>query len=200
MDDFRSPINDCGLLDLGYVGDPFTWWNKQSEPNNIYERLDRALVNPDWVDLHPTLMLHHLAMESSDHNPIKISRPVNTVRQEFGDINKKLSETRKRLAFLDSCQPTEDIVTERKNLCSEIDKLLTQDEIYLRQRSRCDFLKDGDRNLKASGRRRRNKITKLMNANGDSATEEDDIQKLAHNYFTELFTSTEPADFDEALI
>ncbi|KAK9741228.1 hypothetical protein RND81_03G090600 [Saponaria officinalis] len=198
MNDFRSAIDDCGLLDLGYVGDPFTWWNKQSEPNDIYEGLDRALVKPDWVDLHPTLLLHHLARESSDHNPIKISRPTNTSRrkrryfkfedvwvtsanceevvrdawtdhvatngdapevmkikrcaaaltkwswEEFGDITKKLSKARKRLAFIDSCRPTEDMVTERRNICSEIDKLLTQEEIYWRHRSRCDFLKDGD--------------------------------------------------------
>ncbi|KAK9666631.1 hypothetical protein RND81_14G199600 [Saponaria officinalis] len=191
MDDFRSAIDTCGLLDLGYVGERFTWWNKQCEPNDIFERLDRALVSPNWVDMYPSLMVHHLARESSYHIAIKTSpidfgeTPPEIVmlnrcttaltkwsQEEFGDINRRLSEARKRLAFIDGCRPIEEIVAERRNICSEIHKLIiTQEETYWRQRSRSDFLKEGDRNtkffhLKASGHRRRNKTTKLVDDNG----------------------------------
>ncbi|KAK9691742.1 hypothetical protein RND81_09G216300 [Saponaria officinalis] len=258
MDDFRLAMDDCGLLDLGYTGDTYKWWNKQSEPNDIYERLDRALVNPEWVDLYPSIMLHHLARESSNHISLKVCRPtgstrrrkrlfkfedmwvtsehceeifqeawmcqgsvdsdnhattkirrcanalINWSREEFGDTNRKLSKARKKLAFIDSCRPTEEMVMERRDICLTIDKLVTQEETYWRQRSRIDFLKEGDRNtkcfhLKASGRCMRNKITKLMDSNGEWVSDEKGLENLAHNFFNDLFASSNPNNFEVVL-
>ncbi|RYR00167.1 hypothetical protein Ahy_B07g088266 [Arachis hypogaea] len=41
--DFQSCISDCGLIDLGFVGWPFTW-----RRGNIVDRLDRGLSNLEW--------------------------------------------------------------------------------------------------------------------------------------------------------
>ncbi|RYR75634.1 hypothetical protein Ahy_A01g000206 [Arachis hypogaea] len=40
---FQECVSDCGLLDLGYSGYPFTW-----KRGNLVERLDRGLSNMDW--------------------------------------------------------------------------------------------------------------------------------------------------------
>ncbi|KAL9229899.1 hypothetical protein vseg_005316 [Gypsophila vaccaria] len=82
MDEFRAVLDQCGLMDLGYARDPFTWWNKQCEPNDIFERLDRALVTPTWIDIFPTLVVTHLPRETSDHVPIKVARLASRSRRK----------------------------------------------------------------------------------------------------------------------
>ncbi|KAK9734769.1 hypothetical protein RND81_04G162300 [Saponaria officinalis] len=73
MDDFREALDDCGLKDIGYLGDTFTWWNKREEPGDVFERLDRAVATMEWIDLFPLCALSHLQRDKSDHLPIKLS-------------------------------------------------------------------------------------------------------------------------------
>ncbi|RYR20521.1 hypothetical protein Ahy_B03g065693 [Arachis hypogaea] len=42
-EEFQTCISDCGLMDLGYSGWPFTW-----RRGNLMERIDRGLGNLDW--------------------------------------------------------------------------------------------------------------------------------------------------------
>jgi hypothetical protein len=35
MDDFRESVHVCGFSDLGYIGLPYTWENKQHGGNNM---------------------------------------------------------------------------------------------------------------------------------------------------------------------
>lgn len=39
---FNDFLNDCRLLDLGFKGQRFTWWNKRVGPEAVMERLDKA--------------------------------------------------------------------------------------------------------------------------------------------------------------
>ncbi|WJX56063.1 hypothetical protein P8452_41758 [Trifolium repens] len=57
---FRTTLNSCGLQDLGYNGDIFTWNNRQEEPHFIKARLDRFLANSDWISLFPHYSNSHL--------------------------------------------------------------------------------------------------------------------------------------------
>ncbi|KAL5766928.1 hypothetical protein ACOSP7_017545 [Xanthoceras sorbifolium] len=43
MNDFRSAIDDCCLIDMGFQGNCFTWSNRQLFDQCIQERLDRSL-------------------------------------------------------------------------------------------------------------------------------------------------------------
>lgn len=42
---FRKCLVDCGLYDLGYLGEKFTWFNHQFNNGFIAERLARAVAN-----------------------------------------------------------------------------------------------------------------------------------------------------------
>lgn len=44
MDRFREALEECGLSDLGFIGDPFTWRNNSHTCEHyIRDRLDRAI-------------------------------------------------------------------------------------------------------------------------------------------------------------
>ncbi|KAK7281882.1 hypothetical protein RIF29_10230 [Crotalaria pallida] len=49
MEEFRECIHDCGLQDMKFCGNLFTWCNRQYDGNRIYSKLDRNLVNEDWI-------------------------------------------------------------------------------------------------------------------------------------------------------
>ncbi|KAH7860705.1 hypothetical protein Vadar_017015 [Vaccinium darrowii] len=70
MADFRDFIEDNGLIDVGYVGHPFTWNNRRGGRANVKERLDRALVNERWRVEFESGFLKHLGPGGSDHCPI----------------------------------------------------------------------------------------------------------------------------------
>ncbi|KAL0443870.1 UNVERIFIED_CONTAM: hypothetical protein Slati_2109700 [Sesamum latifolium] len=65
--DFRECLVDCGLQDLGYVGDTFTWCNNRVAPHTVRARLDRVCSNMAWADLFPHVSITHEAMVCSDH-------------------------------------------------------------------------------------------------------------------------------------
>ncbi|XP_059430102.1 uncharacterized protein LOC132163748 [Corylus avellana] len=70
---FRNFIDQHGMVDLGFVGNPFTWCNNRKGFATIKERLDRGLASLEWVHLHPDFSLIHLPASISDHNPISLN-------------------------------------------------------------------------------------------------------------------------------
>ena len=65
MQAFHDVLSECNINDMGFVGDRFTWRRGQ-----IRERLNRALANPQWVDMFPHAALINSKMPRSDHRPI----------------------------------------------------------------------------------------------------------------------------------
>ncbi|KAF7812587.1 reverse transcriptase [Senna tora] len=43
INDFQNCIGACGLIDLGFLGPKFTWFNKRPNGQIVFERLDRFL-------------------------------------------------------------------------------------------------------------------------------------------------------------
>jgi hypothetical protein len=43
---FRNFIDHFGMIDVGFVGNPFTWSNNRQGLENIKEILDRGLASP----------------------------------------------------------------------------------------------------------------------------------------------------------
>ncbi|KAL0364052.1 UNVERIFIED_CONTAM: putative mitochondrial protein [Sesamum angustifolium] len=69
---FRRALTDCGLSDLGFSGEPFTWSNHHSSPGTIRERLDRACANWGWTQLFPNFSVLHLSANCSDHSALLV--------------------------------------------------------------------------------------------------------------------------------
>ena len=45
MQQFRDVVDECGFIDLGFVGTNFTWSKHFVDGHSIWERLDRGLAN-----------------------------------------------------------------------------------------------------------------------------------------------------------
>ncbi|KAL7083946.1 hypothetical protein ACP275_14G193900 [Erythranthe tilingii] len=45
LHDFQNFVIQSGLLDAGFIGNPFTWSNNQHGTNRVWSQLDRVLVN-----------------------------------------------------------------------------------------------------------------------------------------------------------
>ena len=68
---FRDILDECGFMDLGFVGDKFTWKGKRAG-GLVLERLDRAVASNDWFSLNPGTKVRHLNTHSFDHKAIVI--------------------------------------------------------------------------------------------------------------------------------
>lgn len=65
-------------MDVGFVGNPFTWSNGRYGREAIFERLDRGVANGDWRVLLPRATIKHLLRVASDHAPLLL----NTVGEQ----------------------------------------------------------------------------------------------------------------------
>lgn len=65
--DFRDFIVDTGLCELKTVGRDFTWTN-----SHVFSRIDRALVNAEWMTNFTQLEVEVMDPRFSDHSPLCI--------------------------------------------------------------------------------------------------------------------------------
>ncbi|XP_074299591.1 uncharacterized protein LOC141630724 [Silene latifolia] len=67
--EFNSCLLECGLDDLQGTGHKFTWYNKQDPSSRVYSKLDRVMVNEDWLHMFVQTAAQFLSPEISDHYP-----------------------------------------------------------------------------------------------------------------------------------
>ena len=72
MQDFRDVLDECGFVDLGFVGNKFTWYKNFSNGHTIWERLDRAIGTQSWFSIFLATKVVTLECGTSDHKPIII--------------------------------------------------------------------------------------------------------------------------------
>ncbi|WCJ44055.1 RNA binding RNA-directed DNA polymerase [Euphorbia peplus] len=65
---FQEFMRNASLHDLGFFGPRFTW-----KRGFLFQRLDRALCNSDFLIKFPNATVQHLVRIKSDHRPILIS-------------------------------------------------------------------------------------------------------------------------------
>ncbi|XP_077216019.1 uncharacterized protein LOC143850679 [Tasmannia lanceolata] len=72
MKEFNDCIDHCSLLELKTIGPPLTWSNKSKKDNLKLRKLDRVLVNDEWLSLFPQSFVVNKNPGISDHSPIII--------------------------------------------------------------------------------------------------------------------------------
>ncbi|XP_023886945.1 uncharacterized protein LOC111999058 [Quercus suber] len=67
MEEFRECLSRCGLVDLGFVGQRYTWCNGRAGEQRTKLRLDRMVASENWLKSFPNASVHHVSMSISDH-------------------------------------------------------------------------------------------------------------------------------------
>jgi hypothetical protein len=71
MDKFKEALEVCELDDLGFVGDAFTWRNRNHDASKyIRERLDRAVATQTRRERFPSYKFINGDPRHSDHHPV----------------------------------------------------------------------------------------------------------------------------------
>lgn len=86
---------------------------------------------------------------------------------------------------------------EIRRIENQINNMLFDEEVYWKQRSRADWLREGDKNTKffhskASDRGRKNMIWGVENNQGQWTVKQDEVEREFRNYFQSLFISSSP--------
>lgn len=123
--------------------------------------------------------------------------------EKFGNIPKKVEETRVILQDLQRRDHTPQVGDQIQRAEAELDSLLEQEEIMWSQRSRATWLKHRDRNTrvfhqKSSQRRRRNLIEEIKDDDGRTWVDDADIGRVLTGYFKDLFSTSGPTEIEEA--
>ncbi|KAL9666159.1 hypothetical protein QQ045_000483 [Rhodiola kirilowii] len=197
MTNFRCCLDDCDLMDLGYKGERFTYSNRRKDTEEVKAWLDRAVANEAWRHLFPTAMVKHGFANSSDHVPVVIYVKA-TNRANMHQLKRFEPMWLRHKCFkeveLRTGLRTEEAANQEATLSGELDEWMETEELFWRQRSREEWLKNGDRNTsyfhaQASQRRRRNHIDMLRNQMGEACESEEGLVSLVTNYFTNIFHS-----------
>jgi hypothetical protein len=127
-------------------------------------------------------------------------------RNKFGSVNKEIKALKDRMGRLQNGDYFRN-QTEIESIKVRLDEILLREEIMWRQRSRVVWLKEGEQNTsffhrKASGRAKKNKISKLRRADGTMASKEEEFVNIANGFFSDLYKKDDdvnPAALLEAI-
>ncbi|GKD20453.1 RNA-directed DNA polymerase, eukaryota, reverse transcriptase zinc-binding domain protein [Tanacetum coccineum] len=82
MQDFGVYVNDIEVEDVNYTGLFYTWIKSPSRPEtSILKKLDRVMVNSDFIDHYGDAHARFLPFLTSDHNPVVLHIP-NTLEKK----------------------------------------------------------------------------------------------------------------------
>lgn len=73
MQAFNDLLMDKGLFEINTLGGWYTWTNNRRNQDVVWERLDRALGNQNFLDNFPTTNCSTLTLYASDLSPILVS-------------------------------------------------------------------------------------------------------------------------------
>ena len=87
--EFKSCLDDCNFLDLGFSGPKYTWTNGRQVFDLILERIDRCFVNPAWRILFPEASVTHFPRVFYDHCHVlfELSRPLSPLLQLINHLD-----------------------------------------------------------------------------------------------------------------
>ncbi|XP_024043217.1 uncharacterized protein LOC112099919 [Citrus clementina] len=118
-------------------------------------------------------------------------------KQQFGNMMAKVNQLKRKLVEIKFNHVQYEAKNEIRNTEKQIENLLMDEETYWRQRSRVEWLKEGDRNTKffyskALAPMKKNMIWGVLNQQNVWVEDEEEVERQFCNYFTNLFTTSSP--------
>ncbi|XP_034229350.1 uncharacterized protein LOC117638326 [Prunus dulcis] len=201
--EFNDFINLCEVISLSATGVPFTWCNGHKDASVIYERLDRVLVNPNWLNLYPNCVLQNLPIIRSDHGPISLSCTTKNKSNNSRSFKfeamwlshpdfPRIFNQAWNVGYLGNA--SQQVHTCFQTFQHLLKKWNREEEVFYAQKARSNWLNLGDKNMKyfhtqALIRRKRNQILKLKDCSG-IWVEGESLNHLLVDAFKKRFTAS----------
>ncbi|KAL5550972.1 hypothetical protein UlMin_001148 [Ulmus minor] len=171
----------------GFRFEPF-WLKEEDFRETLLSSWPSALLQDPLADLSSCLLSCSSTLNS--WNTKKFGNTQNAIKQQKSVINQ-----------LHSMAATPDILDQLNKAQTTLERLLTREELFWKQRARTDWLIAGDRNTKffhsqASGRRRKNEIIGILNDSGNWVTDGKNIEIVVCHFFSNIFSSSNPSPED----
>ena len=96
---FRECLDNCGLTDLGFVGQRFTWCNEWLGYQRMLIRLDSMVANDEWRELFPEAKVHHVSMSASNHCLLVLFLRYRTSQGHWNEDNNGICRIKLRAEF-----------------------------------------------------------------------------------------------------
>lgn len=115
-------------------------------------------------------------------------------REVFGSIRRQITKLKTQLADARNRVVNTGCSLEVRDIEQQLREIYVREEVLYRQRSRVDWLRDGDQNTKyfqnrASHRKRKNTIRVLRRDDGTKCTVDEEMRDMAASFYEALFTS-----------
>ncbi|KAL2905781.1 DNA repair protein RecO [Bienertia sinuspersici] len=68
----RKCFKACGLIDIPFGGNFFTWSNKQAGEDRVFSKIDRVMANKEWLDTYDKANALFLTEGVSDRCPAPV--------------------------------------------------------------------------------------------------------------------------------
>jgi hypothetical protein len=113
-------------------------------------------------------------------------------RQSFGNVQIQIRRLQRELEIMWELQNRVGPSTREEDVKTRLTELLDQEEVMWQQRSRVQWLAAGDKNtrffhLRASQRRRKNKIKELIRGDGTLETREAVLGDMTSDFYKDLY-------------
>ena len=125
-------------------------------------------------------------------------------KNDFGHVGQQIARLQKSLEWLELQPTSPSIITEIQKTTVELNCWLDKDNAMWLQRSRINWFQDGDRNTryfhsKASARFQNNMIEGMEDSGGSWQEDMGIVKGIIVDYYSTLFSSSNPTDFMELI-
>ncbi|GJZ17125.1 RNA-directed DNA polymerase, eukaryota, reverse transcriptase zinc-binding domain protein [Tanacetum coccineum] len=193
MHDFKDCINDIKVEDINSCGLFYTWIKSPSMPaTSILKKLDRVMINTEFLDKYGDAYARFLPFLISDHSPVMLHIP-NSL-----DKNKKSFRFSNFVAnkpdFLEVVKKEWKLEVEANDLKEKLSQVLydynttiDDEEKLLAQKAKVKWLSEGDKNTKyfhnvIKSRRNSNRIRGICDEQGNWFEGEDVVAQFVKHF------------------
>ncbi|KAF5477571.1 hypothetical protein F2P56_004196 [Juglans regia] len=179
MDEFNRWIHQGGLMEMNSQGGKFTWCNGQQGLSRAWAKLDRVLVDANFLTLFPSAHCSGLFKLASKLKKLKVAlREWN--KRVFGRTNNQIAILEENVESLEHLLQRDwdnDIERELVRCSNESSSWRRREDIRLAQMAKI----------------KRRKIHKLRTSNGMESNSPEEIHLGAVDYFSEFLHRSNPA-------
>ncbi|KAL4310577.1 hypothetical protein GQ457_01G015360 [Hibiscus cannabinus] len=140
--------------------------------------------------------------------PDKLQKVCTGLDRWFANLKKEKQVTirslKSRLADLNEQAVNDEVLGEITDIKLALNLESDKEELYWEQRARANWLKNGDRNTAffhkfASQRKRKNRISDLVDSSGQTVSDEAGLHTIAKEFFQDIFSSQRVSNMENLL-